>query len=217
MFVSSPCSFSRRSTGTRSSSVSPATKRAAPRRIPCLRDEALQPPALGGARGSPRRRTPWSRLTRGRARTTRATPPSSATSSRREVAQRRAHVGPDRHTLRARRPASARRGAGSARPRPAARPAAAAPSAVGSRTTAATSAGNADASAETAPTAPASQPEMDQRLRPDEHVEAVEQVGLERLPRACPRPSGRRSWRASSRSRASTSSAIGYPLVAANS
>ena len=60
----------------------------------------------------------------------------------------------------------------------------AAPSSVGSRTTAATSSGNADASADTAPIAPASQAEMDQRLGADEDVEPVEEVARERLPRA---------------------------------
>ena len=59
----------------------------------------------------------------------------------------------------------------------------AAPFEVGSRTTAATSAGNAEASADTAPTAPASRASWMSASGPDEDVETREEVALEALER----------------------------------
>ena len=140
------------------------------------------------ARRIPARSTAFVRpatVTRARGPTSAASQPSSSADLRRvEIAQRGPHVRAERHAPSSPRTrlSAAWRGNDSIRSRSAASPAA--PASVGSRTTAATSSGNAEASADTAPIAPGLAAAVDQRLGADEDVEPVEEVGRERIPRA---------------------------------
>ena len=93
-------------------------------------------------------------------------------------ARRRRSARPAAHA-----PPSRTRGTGSARARRAAARPRPTRSAVGSRTSAATTSGYTDARPDTAPAAPRGEPAGDQRLGADEDVEPVEQVRLDRLPR----------------------------------
>ena len=181
----SPCAVSRRSTTTHSSSVSPATNRPAPSRIPCRAHERPDAPAVGRAQDprAEQRRSPARRRSRRSAQLVghrRSRPPTSSGSRSRSGARTSGRSGTPLRRDDALQRGVAREGLD---PRAQLHRAPAAPSSVGSRTTAATSSGNADASADTAPTAPASRRTVDQRLRADEDVEPVDQVALERLPR----------------------------------
>ena len=102
-----------------------------------------------------------------------------------------------------RAPSSMRRGtAGAGAMRGARSPCSPAP-AVGSRTSGTTASGKLAASPETAPTAPAREPALEQRLGADEDVESLERGTARAAPTGCPRPS---SPRGSARARAAARS-----------
>ena len=100
VFAWRPASFSLRRTATHSSSVSPATNRPAPSRMPCRCTKPLEPRAVGCAEDAAAQQ-PVRPLGAAHVDPSSSSSPASSAADLLcvEVAQRRPHVRPERHAL----------------------------------------------------------------------------------------------------------------------